>query len=54
MVSCWAVDADLTPEERLEAYWRLVRRAWIASGRELPTSMPRSLLPRVQGITGRL
>jgi hypothetical protein len=37
--------AELTYEERLAAYWKLIQRAWIASGRQLPATRPRAELP---------
>jgi hypothetical protein len=38
-------DASLSPERRLHAYWLLIQRAWLASGRSLPAPRPRSELP---------
>jgi hypothetical protein len=38
-------DASLSPERRLYAYWLLIQRAWLASGRGLPAPRPRSELP---------
>jgi hypothetical protein len=37
--------ADLSYEQRLAAYWKLVQRAWIASGRQMPEARPRAELP---------
>lgn len=37
--------AGLSYEERLAAYWKLIERAWTASGRAMPASRPRAELP---------
>jgi hypothetical protein len=37
--------ADLSYEERLTAYWQLIQRAWMASGRPMPAARPRAELP---------
>jgi hypothetical protein len=35
----------LSHEQRLTAYWKLIQRAWTASGRQMPTPRPRGELP---------
>jgi hypothetical protein len=37
--------AELSFDERLAAYWKLIQRAWIASGRPMPAPRPRAELP---------
>jgi hypothetical protein len=37
--------SGLSYEERLAAYWTLIQRAWIASGRSMPAAVPRGELP---------
>lgn len=37
--------SGLAYEARLIAYWQLIERAWVASGRQMPSPRPRADLP---------
>ena len=37
--------SGMSYEERLAAYWALIQRAWLASGRHMPAPTPRGDLP---------
>lgn len=37
--------SGLSYEARLIAYWQLIERAWVASGRAMPSPRPRGDLP---------